>query len=180
MIKCATTNSNTFELLKLMVEWKLVSDNPWNSNDAIASGAKQFFNILGLTLDVEQDILNNLEASIEDAVIVEDENEASFGDISEDSINKVIDKITEFGLDSLTEEELHQAKQILINSRVDNFSTNRSMAATFIAMDRYNLGDDYFDKRVAVLKSITLEQVKKAAHKVLNSKRMITLQIGRL
>lgn len=54
---------------------------------------------------IKQDILNNLEASIEDAVIVEDENEASFGDISEDSINKVIDKITEFGLDSLTEEE---------------------------------------------------------------------------
>ena len=83
-------------------------------------------------------------------------------------------------IDSLTEDELDQAKQILINSRVDNFSTNRSMAATFIAMDRYNLGDDYFDNRAASLARITLDQMKKAAHKVLNKNRMITLQIGRL
>ncbi len=83
-------------------------------------------------------------------------------------------------VDSLTQDELNQAKQILINSRVDNFSTNRSMAATFIAIDRYNLGDDYFDKRVETLEKITLDQVKKAAHKILNKNRMTTLQIGRL
>ncbi len=93
---------------------------------------------------------------------------------------RVILKTIDSVVDSLTEAELHQAKQILINSRVDNFSANRSIAATFIAIDRYNLGDDYFDKRVAVLEGITLDQVKAAVRKVLNKNRMITLQIGRV
>jgi zinc protease len=93
---------------------------------------------------------------------------------------KVILETIDTAVDSLSEDELQQAKEILINSRVDNFASNSSMAATFISMDRYNLGDDYFDKRVASLKKITLDQVKKAAHKVLNKNRMITLQIGRV
>ncbi len=97
-----------------------------------------------------------------------------------EAAKKAILAAIDTAIDSLTEDELNQAKQILINSRVDNFSTNRSMAATFIAIDRYQLGDDYFDKRAESLEKITLEQVKKAAHKVLNKNRMITLQIGRL
>lgn len=48
-----------FELLKLMVEWKLVSESPWNSNDKIAIAAKQFFTKLDLPLEVEEDMINN-------------------------------------------------------------------------------------------------------------------------
>lgn len=93
---------------------------------------------------------------------------------------RVILKTIDTAVDELTEEELERARQMLINARVDSFATNKGMAATFIVLDRYNLGDDYFDRRVATLKGITLEQVKAAARKVLHSGRMITLEVGRV
>lgn len=93
---------------------------------------------------------------------------------------KAITKTMSEVIDSITEEELERAKQTLISSRVDHFSSNRSMASAFIAIDRFNLGEDYFDTRDVVLSKISLEQVKEAARKILNVEKMITLEVGRL
>jgi zinc protease len=92
----------------------------------------------------------------------------------------VIKKTMNEVIDSITTEELDRAKQTIINSRVDNFASNKSTASAFIAIDRFELGDDYFDKRADVIKDISLEEVKKAARKILNIEKMITLEIGRL
>lgn len=48
-----------FELLKLMVEWKLVAEEPWNSTDTIALAAKSFFEALQLPIEIENDIVDN-------------------------------------------------------------------------------------------------------------------------
>ena len=72
------------------------------------------------------------------------------------------------------------ARQTIINSRIDSYSSNKKIASTFIALDRFDLGEDYFDKRVDVIRAITLEQVKEAARKVLNADKMITLEVGRI
>lgn len=93
---------------------------------------------------------------------------------------KAITKTMSEVIDSITEEELDRAKQTLISGRVDNFSSNRVMAGTFIAIDRFNLGEDYFDTRDVVLSKISLDQVKEAARKILNVENMITLEVGRL
>lgn len=93
---------------------------------------------------------------------------------------KVIKKTMSEVIDSITQEELDRAKQTIINSRVDNFASNKSAASTFIAIDRFELGDDYFDKRADVIKSISLDEIKEAARKILNVEKMITLEVGRL
>lgn len=93
---------------------------------------------------------------------------------------KAISKTMSEVIDSLTEEELENAKQTIISSRIDNFASNKNMASTFIAIDRFNLGDDYFDKREDVLKNISLQDIKEAARKILNIEKMITFEIGRL
>lgn len=93
---------------------------------------------------------------------------------------KVIAQTMNDVIDSLTEEELASAKETLISSRVDHFASNKLMASAFITIDRFGLGDDYFDTRDAILNAITLDQVKEAARKILNVEQMITLEVGRL
>ena len=44
------------------------------------------------------------------------------------------------------------AKQI-INSRIDNFATNRQIANTFLFLNKYNLDKDYFDNRIGYRQS---------------------------
>lgn len=48
-----------FELLKLMIEWKLVFEDPWNSKDLISKASKQFFEKLLLPLELENEIINS-------------------------------------------------------------------------------------------------------------------------
>lgn len=83
-------------------------------------------------------------------------------------------------VDDITQEELERARTTLLNQRIDYFSSNNQIATAFHFLDKFDLGDDYFDKRAEVLKSITLDQVKKAAKKILNLENMVVLEIGRL
>lgn len=93
---------------------------------------------------------------------------------------KAITKTMSEVIDSITEDELERAKQTLVSSRVDHFSSNKSMASAFIAIDRFGLGEDYFDTRDIALEKITLEEVKEAARKILNVEKMVTFEVGRL
>lgn len=92
------------------------------------------------------------------------------------AIKNVIDTV----INTLTQEDLEHAKQAVINARLTNFSTNSAMAATTLLLDRFKLPKDYFDLREAKINAITLEEVKKAVSDYLDSKKMITVQIGRL
>lgn len=55
--------------------------------------------------EVRRELLRNLNKDIDDAEFMEVKDETSFGEITEDKINIIIDKITESGFESLTEEE---------------------------------------------------------------------------
>lgn len=95
---------------------------------------------------------------------------------AKDVISKTINNV----IDTITEEELQDAKQAIINSQTENFSSNARMANAFLGLDRFNLGHDYFDKRAQVIQAITLEQVKEAARKVLHTDKMVVIQVGRV
>ncbi len=95
---------------------------------------------------------------------------------AEKAIKETIDTV----IDTLTQEELEEAKRAVINTLVDNFASNGDIAATFLFLDRFNLPADYFDNRAAVLEKITLEDMKNAVRDILNSKNMITLRVGRV
>jgi zinc protease len=95
---------------------------------------------------------------------------------AEKAIKNTIDTVA----DTLTEEELDEAKRAVTNTLVDNFATNSDIASTFLYLDRFNLPADYFDNRAAVLDKITLEDMKNAVKDILNSKNMITVRVGRV
>ncbi len=95
---------------------------------------------------------------------------------AEQAILKTIDAAT----DQIEQHELEQARNGLINSMVDNFESNGSIAATFSLLERFKLPADYFDKRPEQLLKITVDQIKTAVKKILNSSSLIRLKIGRM
>ncbi len=82
-------------------------------------------------------------------------------------------------IDSITEEELEDAKSALINSMVNNFESGQNAAQAFLFLNRYKFPANYFDTRAATLNKITLAQVKEAAKKILISDELLTLKVGR-
>ncbi len=95
---------------------------------------------------------------------------------AEKAIKNTIDTVT----DTLTQEELEEAKRAVINTLVDHFASNGDIAGSFLYLDRFNLPADYFDNRAAKLEKITLDDVKNAVRDILNSKNMITVRAGRV
>ncbi len=83
-------------------------------------------------------------------------------------------------VDTLTQEELEEAKRAVINSLVDNFASNSSIAGSFLFLDKYGFSADYFDKRAAQLNKVTLDDMKTAVKKLLNSDNLVTVRIGRV
>lgn len=95
---------------------------------------------------------------------------------AEEVIKKTIDTVA----DTLTQEELDEAKRAVTNTLVDNFATNSDSASTFLYLDRFKLPADYFDNRAVELEKITLDDMKNAVRDILNSKEMITVRVGRV
>jgi zinc protease len=95
---------------------------------------------------------------------------------AEREIKKVIDTAAS----TLTHDELEEAQRAIVNSLVDHFAANKSIASTFLFLDEYGFPKDYFDKRAEQLMKVTLQEIKEAVAPILNSSNMVTLRIGRL
>lgn len=95
---------------------------------------------------------------------------------AEKAIKNTIDTVA----DSLTEQELKEAKLAVLNSLMYNFESNKAIAGAFLFLDKYNLPPTFFDQRAKDLAGITLDQVKAVAKKMLQSGSLLTLRIGRV
>lgn len=93
---------------------------------------------------------------------------------------KVIKETIDTCINTLTEEELEEAKRAVINTLVDNFTSNSDIASTFLYVDRLKFPADYFDKRAAQVEKVTLEDMKKAVKNILASDKIITVRAGRV
>jgi len=78
-----------------------------------------------------------------------------------------------------TEKELEEAKTYLIGSYPLRYDSNAKIAANLLAIQRDHLGIDYIRNRTAMIKAVTLEQVKKAARKILRAQGLKTVLLGR-
>ena len=83
-------------------------------------------------------------------------------------------------VETITPIEIQRAKDAIVNSLLDHFESDKKIAQTFLFLAKYNLPNDYFDKRIKMLEPITLEQVKQAAKKILNVETLCTLKVGRV
>jgi zinc protease len=81
--------------------------------------------------------------------------------------------------DSVTPEELEEAKRAVEASMIENFKSNSSMASVFLFLDRYHLPATYYDNRIATLEKITLNEMQQAVHKVLKPDDLVIMTAGR-
>lgn len=79
----------------------------------------------------------------------------------------------------LNEYDLEHARNALINSMVDHFESNESIAQAFLFINRFKLDSNYFANRIANLQKITIDQVKNSVEQILDSKKLIRIKIGR-
>jgi zinc protease len=82
--------------------------------------------------------------------------------------------------DHVSHEELTQAKSVIANSLVDNFTSNLSIAMTFLLLDRYGLSPDYFDERVERIMHISCDDVIDRVRPILDPNHIVTIRIGRV
>jgi len=95
---------------------------------------------------------------------------------AQELISQTIDNV----LPSVNEIDLVEAKRAIANSLMNKFDSNKKMAATFIFLDKYNFPADYFDSRAEQLEAISLSQMKDAVKVILDSGRMLVLNVGRV
>lgn len=91
----------------------------------------------------------------------------------------LIEKEIKHAAQEITDQELDQAKNALINSRVDSFASNKQIASSFLFLKKYNLPQDFFDKRAEQLLKVNKVEIQEAVEKIINSP-MFKLQIGRI
>ncbi len=96
-----------------------------------------------------------------------------------DEAEKAIRQTIEKAANEISQEELDQAKRAVINSQVDNFSSNYNICHALLFVDRYNFPADFFDSRAQKFAKITAKETVEAVSKLLN-KKLLTLRVGRV
>ncbi|KKP36000.1 MAG: putative proteinase [candidate division TM6 bacterium GW2011_GWF2_32_72] len=103
--------------------------------------------------------------------------------VSNDRLKEAVDVIKatiNTSANNMTDQELEEAKRAVESALINFFSSNASIASTFLFLDRFGFPADYFDTRISKLEKISKEEVLDAAKKVLNTNNMIELKVGRV
>jgi predicted Zn-dependent peptidase len=92
----------------------------------------------------------------------------------------VISNVINLQASTVTAQELSEAKSAIIHALIDNFASNRQIAASLLFIEKFKLPSDFFDQRPQVLANITLEEVQEAVHRHVTTEHMARIRIGRL
>lgn len=95
---------------------------------------------------------------------------------AQEAIKELIDTTAQ----TVSEDELEEAKDALSNTLVDHFASNHSIGNAFLFLDRFGYPADFFDTRAQQLHKIKLDEVISAAQKVLDTQKMVELLVGRV
>ncbi|MGB4101996.1 MAG: pitrilysin family protein [Alphaproteobacteria bacterium] len=83
------------------------------------------------------------------------------------------------GRDGVTETELMHAKSYLIGALPTGFTSTAAIAGVLSGMQAENLPPDYLDHRTALLESVTLEDVRRVAQRLLDPSRLTLVAVGK-
>lgn len=92
---------------------------------------------------------------------------------------KAIKNLIHTVADTITQTELEEARRAVLSTQIDLFSSNESIASSFLFLNRYGFDWSFFDTRAHRLSQITLDEVKEAANNILQ-RDLITLRVGRV
>lgn len=79
-----------------------------------------------------------------------------------------------------SEEDLFKAKQSLIHNSDLSYSSNDGISSKFLYLNEWKLPFDYFQKYAQEIESVTVEDVKKAAQKYLDPRKLHIALVGRV
>jgi len=78
----------------------------------------------------------------------------------------------------VSEEELKNAKNYLINSYVLRFDSNKKVASILLNTQMDGLSTDFFEKRNDYINSVSVEDIKKVANRILDENKIFFLIVG--
>ena len=97
-----------------------------------------------------------------------------------DEAENQIEELINTAINTITDNELIEAKGAINNSLVDNFASNYRTAQALLYIDHFNLSADYFDNRSMEIDKITKEEVIEVVNKYLNTDKLIKVRAGRI
>ncbi len=87
------------------------------------------------------------------------------------AVDLILAEIERMANEGPTEEELRKAKDFIIGTyAISNLDTSSKIASVLVTIQSSNLGIDYIDKRRDYLESVTIEDAKRVAAKLLTGK----------
>lgn len=95
-----------------------------------------------------------------------------------ETIAVVRDQWRRMAEEGATPEELADAKTYLVGSFPLRFTSNGNIAAILVAMQIYDLGIDYLDRRNALMKAVTLDDVNRVAKALLEPAALTMIVVG--
>lgn len=102
---------------------------------------------------------------------------------TKDNFNKaniiLRDEIRKFSKSGITHEELQKAKNYLIASYNLRFASIETIAQILTAMQKYNLGLDFLQKRNEYVRKVNLNDVNTVITKYFNSNNLVGVEVGR-
>jgi zinc protease len=93
-------------------------------------------------------------------------------------IEEMLKQIKIIKSDPISEQELRDAKDYLVGSFPRRLETSRKIADFLVAVQYYNLGDDYIDKYREYIEKVSREDVLRIAQKYLDDKNYVLVVVG--
>ena len=104
---------------------------------------------------------------------------ATRADNTDQAIMLVKQEIARLGKEGPTAKELEDAKKYLIGSYPLRFDSSAKISRQLVAIQNDNLGIDYFDKRNSYIESVTLEDAKRVAKRLLDPSKLLLVTVGK-
>nr|WP_245418958.1 pitrilysin family protein [Phyllobacterium endophyticum] len=103
-------------------------------------------------------------------------NTATRADRAGETLQILKTEVARMAKDGPTREELIEAKKYLVGSyAVNNLDSSSAVASTLVGLQDQKLGRDYIDKRAELINAVTLDQIKAAAKKLLETEPAILI-----
>ncbi|GAB4415320.1 MAG: pitrilysin family protein [Thermodesulfovibrionales bacterium] len=128
---------------------------------------------MGLAYDVHSFFQAYKEGGLFE-VGVQTKNESASAVISE--VLRQVDRIRK---ETVTDQELDDAKAYLTGSFPRRLDTSRKIADFLVAVEFYGLGLDYVEKYPQYINAVTKDDVLRVAKKYLDPERLVTVLVGR-
>ncbi len=126
----------------------------------------------GLAYSVSSSLVNRDHA---EALMI---STATRPDQAQETLKIIRDQVKRMATDGPTAEELAAAKSYVVGSyAINNLDSSGNIARTLVALQQEGLGRDYLDKRDGLINSVTLDQVKAVAKRLLSADPAI-LMVG--